>query len=357
MLTRNCEKEPENRARLTCASDVEPREVEWLWEGRVPLGMITMFAGDPKLGKSLVTLAMAAAVSRGLPLPMSDRPQERGSTILMSAEDDPNSTIVPRLESAGADRSKVHFLDSIIRPNGSEKLPSLGADIDAITAAAVRLGDCRLIVIDPVTAFLHGVDDHRNAALRAVLTPLKTLAERLGAAVVLVSHATKGGSGNGKHRVLGSIGYVGVCRANYFFIADPHDPTGRRVLMLDNGGNVAAPATTLAFVIEDRGSGSKVEWSDEPVAITIEEALRPKAAHFLDRKRTDERLGSDGWLRAFLAEGAKTTIEIFKAGDAAGFSKNQIRRAKCRINAVARREGFGGTGQWSWGLGGPSISR
>ena len=64
MLTRNCEKEPENRARLTCASDVEPREVEWLWEGRVPLGMITMFAGDPKLGKSLVTLAMAAAVSR-----------------------------------------------------------------------------------------------------------------------------------------------------------------------------------------------------------------------------------------------------------------------------------------------------
>ena len=89
------------------------------------------------------------------------------------------------------------------------------------------------------------------------------------------------------------------------------------------------------------------------MAITIEEALRPKAAGFLDRKRTEERLGSNGWLRAFLAEGAKTTIEIFKAGDAAGFHKNRIRRGKCRINAVARREGFGGTGQWSWGLGGP----
>jgi len=44
---------------------------------------------------------------------------------------------------------------------------------------------------------------------------LKRLAERLAAAVVLVSHLTKGGSANGKHRVLGSIAYVEACRANY----------------------------------------------------------------------------------------------------------------------------------------------
>ncbi len=183
--------EPERRARLTCAVDLEPREVEWLWSGRVPLGMITMFAGDPKLGKSYVTLAMAAAVSRGLPLPMSERPDRAGSTILMSAEDDPARTIVPRLMAAGADLAKVHILESVILANGSETFPSLRADIDAITAAAARLGDCRLIVIDPVSAYLKGVDDNRNAVLRGVLTPLNRLAERLGAAVVLVSHLTK----------------------------------------------------------------------------------------------------------------------------------------------------------------------
>ena len=138
---------------MTCAFDLEPRDVEWLWAGRVPLGMITMFAGDPKLGKSFVTLAMAAAVSRGVPLPMSDVPNRPGSTILMSAEDDPNRTIVPRLEAAGADLTKVHILESIILANGFETLPSLRADVDAITAAAVRLGDCRLIVIDPVSAY------------------------------------------------------------------------------------------------------------------------------------------------------------------------------------------------------------
>jgi hypothetical protein len=47
--------------------------------------------------------------------------------------------------------------------------------------------------------------------------------ERLGAAIVLVSHLTKDGSANGKRRVLGSIGYVGACRANYLFATDPED--------------------------------------------------------------------------------------------------------------------------------------
>ena len=221
------EKEPESRVRLTCAFDLEPRQVEWLWAGRVPLGMITMFAGDPKLGKSHVTLAMAAALSRGLPLPMSDLPNQPGSTILMSAEDDATRTIVPRLDVAGADLTKVHILESVILANGFKTLPSLRADIDAITAAAVRLGDCRLIVIDPVSAYLKGIDDTRNAVLRGVLTPLKKLAETLGAAVVLVNHLTKGGSANAKHRVAGSVAYVGAASPTICSLPIPTTrPTG-----------------------------------------------------------------------------------------------------------------------------------
>jgi hypothetical protein len=71
------------RVKMTCAVDLKPRSVDWLWSGRVPLGMITMFAGDPKLGKSYVTMAMAAALSHGRSLPMSDQPDRPGSTILI----------------------------------------------------------------------------------------------------------------------------------------------------------------------------------------------------------------------------------------------------------------------------------
>jgi len=119
--------------------------------------------------------------------------------------------------------------------------------------------------------------------------------------------------------------------------------------MLDNGGNLAPPAPTLAYVIEDRGSGVKVEWIDEPVPIAAE-ALRPETALVLDGKQTAERLECDGWLRTFLAGGLKPTIDVFKAGTAAGFTKDQLRRAKYRIGAVATRDGFAENGQWSRGL-------
>jgi len=203
----------EPSVRMTRAVDLEAREIEWLWDGRVPLGMMTLFAGDPKLGKSYVTLAMAAALSRGRAMPGGEVPNRPASTILMSAEDDPARVILPRLKAADADLSKVHILESIVRASGQEMFPSLSADIDAITNAATKLEDCRLIVIDPVSAYLRGIDENRNAVMRGVLTPLKGLAERLGAAVVLESHLTKKGSGNGKHRVVGSVAYVGACRA------------------------------------------------------------------------------------------------------------------------------------------------
>jgi hypothetical protein len=347
------QQEPAARQRsvkLTCAIDVKQREIEWLWAGRVPLGMITMFAGDPKLGKSFVTLAMAAALSRGLTLPNGNVPAQPGSTILMSAEDDPGRTITPRLAAVGAELSKVHILESVILANGAETLPSLRADIDAITAAATRLGDCRLIVIDPVSAYLKGVDDNHNAALRGALSPLKNLAERLAASVVLVSHLTKAGSANRKHRVLGSIAYVGACRANFLFVPDPQDPTERRVLMLDNGGNVAPPAPALAYTIEDLGQGPRVVWSDTAVPINLDQAQRMQSAPPAVPERAAERLECDDWLRTLLAEGDKAAVEIFKAGTAAGFTKDQIRRAKYRIGIVARREGFARDGRWSWRL-------
>jgi hypothetical protein len=336
------------RVKLTCAVDFEPRELEWLWEGRVPLGMITMFAGDPKLGKSFVTLAMAAAVSGGLPLPFGGFSTRLGSTILMSAEDDPARTIIPRLTAAGADLSRIHIVESVILANGAEALPSLRVDVDAVTAAASRLGDCRLIVIDPVSAYLNGVDDSRNAALRGALSPLKSLSERLSAGVVLVSHLTKASSSSAKHRVAGSIAYVGACRANFLFAADPHDPSGRRVLMLDNGGNVAPPAPTLAFTIEDLGGGPRVVWSDTPVPISVNEALRIQAGPFAAPEPKTRSNVCDDWLRSCLSGGGKPSAEILNAGMKAGFSKHQIYRAKSRIGARARKRGFDKCAQWYW---------
>jgi hypothetical protein len=106
----------------------------------------------------------------------------------------------------------------------------------------------------------------------------------------------------------------------------------------------------LAYVIEDSGGGPRVAWIDETVPITVEEALRPQMAASINGEQADERHECDGWLRSLLAEGLKSSNEVFKAGNAAGFTKDQIRRAKYRIGAVAKKEGFDDDAQWSWEL-------
>ena len=94
-------------------SDVQPKAVAWLWSPRIALGKVTLIVGDPGLGKSMLTCAMAAHVSRGTPWPVDHSECPRGDTIMVSAEDDPGDTIRPRLDATGADVSKVHVLTMV----------------------------------------------------------------------------------------------------------------------------------------------------------------------------------------------------------------------------------------------------
>ncbi len=334
--------------RLTRAADVRVRSVEWLWDGRVPLGMLSLWAGPPKVGKSYVSLSLAAGVSRGAAAPHGSIPDGPASVILMSAEDDPSRTIIPRLKAAGADLSRVHILESVVLEGGREALPSLRADMAHVAAAADRLGDCRLIVIDPVSAYLGGVDDHRNAEVRGILSPLKAMAERLNAAVVLLSHLSKGGSANPQQRVIGSIAYVGACRANFLFVKEREDPTGRRVLMLDNGGNLARPAPTLAYNIDDRGEGPRVEWLDAPLPITAEEALAADQAACQAVVAAPERRDAEGWLSEVLSDGPVPAKEVEVASRAAGLSRMTLRRAKDRLLVESVKDGYGIEARWLW---------
>lgn len=329
------------------ASDIEPLTVEWLWRDRLPLGMLSMFAGDPKLGKSFVTVALAAAVSRGASFPHGDVPDGPGSVVLMSAEDDPARTIVPRLKSAGANLDKVHIFEAVKTTDGGDRLPSLAADIDRLGGIIERTGDCRLVVIDPITSYLGGVDDHRNAELRGVLSPLKAMAERLNVAVVLVTHLNKGQGTNGKHRVTGSIAYVGACRANFLFCRDHENPA--RVLMLDNGCNLAGEVPTLAYRIDDLGDGPTVVWDAEPVSITADEALQAQTDGRREQDHEEAR-ECDRWLRGTLAAGPIKARELYGFAADAGFSKDQLKRAKQRIGVVSDRNGFGDGSAWFWSL-------
>ena len=343
--------DPSPRARTVAASAVAPARFEWLWPGRIPLGTLTLCSGDPKLGKSLAALSVLAAVSRGGPLPGggADGPgpaiAPRGSALLLSAEDDPSRTIVPRLIAAGADLDRIHLLSAMLEPEfrgftggptehvpACERMPTLSpADLGAIECRAAELGDCRMIVFDPVSAYVGGP----GLDVRRVLKPLADMAGRLNAAVVLIAHHNKqGGSGtSGKYRVMGSISYVTVCRANFLFLQDPDDPTGRRRLMLDNGCNLAARQPALVYVVHGTDDAAHIEWLPETIDLDADTALaRARKAGTTDFSGVGARRREcEAWLRGHLAGGPRPAKECEQAAAEAGFGGAVLHRARAAI--------------------------
>ena len=225
--------EARGRVMLIRVSDVQPERVSWLWPGYIPAGKITLLDGDPGLGKSNLTLDLAARVTRGNAMPDGSQGDIMGpaDVILLSAEDGIADTIRPRLEAAGADLTRVHVLESFPDAEGLETLPEIPDDLNRIE----RIVDARqaaLIVIDPLMAYLSaGTNSFRDQDVRRALAPVKLLAERTGASVLVVRHLNKSATGSPIYRGGGSIGIIGAARAGLLVGTDPDDETGvRRVL-------------------------------------------------------------------------------------------------------------------------------
>jgi RecA-family ATPase len=162
---------------LVCVAHVDREPVRWLWPGRIPLGKLTVLDGDPGVGKSTLTLTIAAKVTTGSPFPDGARP-DPADVILLSAEDDIGDTIRPRLEAAGADLERAWVLPDVQEDGEPPRPPELPADLDRLEAL-VKDQAAALVVIDPLMAFLAGaVDAHRDQDVRRVLARMAYMAAR-----------------------------------------------------------------------------------------------------------------------------------------------------------------------------------
>lgn len=329
-------------------ADVVPRPVRWLWPGRIACGKVTIIAGNPGLGKSQLTASLAGIVSTGGLWPVDRTRSERGSVVLLNAEDAADDTIRPRLDAAGADVSRCYILDAM-RVEGADgperRMFSLREDAGRLRELLADIGDVRLVIVDPISAYLEGVDSHRNAEVRSLLAPLADVAEGSGAAVVLVSHLSKGGGSEALLRVNGSLAFVAAARAAYMVARDPDDADRRLFLPLKN--NIGTDTTGFAFKIEGATVGvnetSRVVWDSEHATVPADEALASGTAD--DRS---EAADAADWLASFLADGPKKQNDCVKAGQREGYSPKMLRTARNRIGATSRKVGF--TGCWEWEL-------
>ena len=142
-----------NKLKLLTMSDIPAEEVRWLWYPYLPRGKITIIQGDPGEGKTTFVLALAALLTRGLPMPGCTESRPPMNIIYQTAEDGLADTVKPRLTALGADCSKVLVIDE------SERELTLS---DRRLAQAIQETDAGLFVLDPIQAYLgDGVDMHR----------------------------------------------------------------------------------------------------------------------------------------------------------------------------------------------------
>lgn len=199
--------------------DVEEREVEWLWPNRIPFAELTLLVGDPGVGKSILSLNIAARVSTGKSFPCDppDKKHKPAGVALMCSEDNPSTTVKPRFIAAGGDSQKVILLDLVRDSKGDMRPFTLSTgDAARLNAQLAYHPDVRLIILDSLDAYLGIGDDHSGPKMRHALSPLVTIARDHNLAVLIVHHLRKGASSllqeKSIYQVKGSIGFVAAAR-------------------------------------------------------------------------------------------------------------------------------------------------
>jgi len=342
-------KPPSRRNRLSArrVSTVDREQLDWLWPGRIPLGKLTLLAGDPGLGKSLVTLDIAARVSTGRPWPDCPLlPQPVGEVLLFNSEDGLEDTTAPRLDKAGADDTKIIAVEGVEVFAGGDKPTrvyfSLEHHLPQLEEALAEWPDVRLIVIDPISAYCGQTYSHKNAEVRALLAPLADLAGRSHAAIVAVTHLNKTGGPKAVYRAMGSLAFAAASRAVWAVVQDPDDR--HRRLLLPAKLNLAQDPLGLAYRVED----GRIVWEPDPVAMHADDAFRAEAAGPKKPDRPTRREEAEGWLREFLAAGPKPAKEVIDAAQELDHSEHTLRRAFRELGGRSRKDKESGC--WCWSL-------
>jgi hypothetical protein len=237
-------------------SEIEAKPINWLWHERIPVGMLTLYAGNPGLGKSSLSLDLAARLSCGLPF-QDGSPCPVGDTLILAGEDVPEVTIKPRLEALGADMQHINILLGKRDKEGFDDITLFDKGIikDAIDQIKAVGGDLKLLIIDPLESFLGNIDSYRNTEVRQALRGIISLAENEQFSALGIQHLTKKTGIDAIHRIGGSVAFAAAARTIWMFTKDPDDPCG--CLFLHSKTNIGRkmPGFHYSIITAENGSG------------------------------------------------------------------------------------------------------
>jgi len=312
--------------KLIRMDEVEAEEIKWLWYPYIPFGKITVIQGDPGEGKTTAVLAIAAAVTIGVPLPETTVAAEPMSVIFQTAEDGLGDTVKPRLTQAGANCQRVIVIDE------SEKELTLS---DARIEQAIEQTGAKLFILDPLQAYIGSdVDMHRANEIRPVLKRISTIAAKSGCAVIVVGHLNKG-SNKSQYRGLGSIDIQAAARSVLTVGRIKNKKYTRAIAQGKN--NLAPEGQTIGFELDPDTGFRWIGILD----MTIDDLL---SGSMPEHDTTYDR--AIDFLKTELADGEKPAADLFEKAAGQDIQERTIRKAKQALGVSSFRR----KKMWFWAL-------
>jgi len=342
---------------LVNGADLTPEPVQWLWRDWLALGKMHLLAGAPGQGKTTIAIGFAATITAGGRWPDGSR-CDGGNVLVWSGEDDPADTLLPRLLAAGGDPARLFFVTGS-RINGELQAFDPARDMQALQTEAERIGDVRLIVVDPVVSAVTG-NGHQNTEVRRALQPLVDLAANMNAALLGITHFSKGGQGGDPaQRVIGSVGFTAVARvvlvAAKVKAQGGDDGDADRRILARGKSNIGPDDGGYEYGLEQTEPlpgimASRVNWGALVQGSARELLTDPT-------ERDDDEDGDDGqtalqgacdFLRAVLDVPSPAKYVQEQAREA-GIAWRTVRRASGQLGVV-KSKGNGDSPAWYWRL-------
>lgn len=316
---------------ITRGSQVKLKPLVWWEPGLILCHAINVVGGREGRGKSTIVANWVARETR-----------QGGDVVWLGSEESREHVIAPRLVAAEADMDRVIFLDV-------ETDLGTGALVFPLDLAAVEdvLADnnVTMMVLDPAKGLAPpGFSGNDDVAVRQFLEPIASMVARCNVTLLAIAHFGKKAGDDSGRLLLGSVAWSQVARS---VVSVAEDPETENRIVTATKGNYAATNRSIEYRFVSKTVHTEDGATEFGAAELIGDTTKDARDYLVDCASEDAR-DIDRWLNDFLATGSKKANDVYSAADAAGYSKDQAKRAKKRIGVEAVRET--GDGPWFWKL-------
>lgn len=343
-------------------STFTPVRVDYWWKPYLPKGRPVSLEGDPGMGKSSLVYKLVAHLTSGMAFPnvydgaAPPRDFLPQPVCILTSEDDPADTILPRVVVNGGDAALVHLLTGWSLPGGERGVVTM-QHIDVLHQA-LDAWHPALLVFDPVQSFFgRGVDMNQAADTRPVLDAVAALCKEYACTPLYVRHIGKAARDKALYAGLGSIDIAASMRSVLFLGRDP-DNEDRRI-MAHSKSNNAKLGPSMAYLVTaveqdimtDDGpvtvEAPRLDWDGRSDLTANDLSAPPPPAN-------EEELSALDAAQAFLLEllkaGPVLADDVTYAAKKNGVAWATIRRAKEPAGVRVRRRQIEGINarDWPW---------